>query len=49
MIVDPMGVIVASLGERVGMATATVSLERIAEVRMKNPALELRRFGVTAR
>ncbi|MFA3896049.1 carbon-nitrogen hydrolase family protein [Rhodococcus qingshengii] len=49
MIVDPMGVIVASLGERVGIATATVSLERIAEVRTKNPALELRRFGITAR
>ncbi|AOW94354.1 hydrolase [Rhodococcus sp. WMMA185] len=46
MIVDPMGVILASLGERVGTAVATVCAERIAEVREKNPALALRRFTV---
>jgi predicted amidohydrolase len=48
MIVDPMGVVIASLGERVGIAIGTVSPERIAEVRAKNPALSLRRFGVVA-
>ncbi|MDH6286656.1 carbon-nitrogen hydrolase family protein [Rhodococcus sp. NM-2] len=48
MIVDPMGVVIASLGERVGTAIGTVSPERIAEVRAKNPALSLRRFGVVA-
>ncbi|MBB5850393.1 carbon-nitrogen hydrolase family protein [Amycolatopsis umgeniensis] len=49
MIVDPMGVVVASLGERTGTATGEVSAERISEVRAKNPALELRRFAVTPR
>ncbi|MEV0945761.1 carbon-nitrogen hydrolase family protein [Rhodococcus sp. NPDC049939] len=49
MIVDPMGVILASLGERVGTAVAAVDAERIAEVREMNPALELRRFTVTER
>ncbi|KAF0960733.1 carbon-nitrogen hydrolase family protein [Rhodococcus sp. T7] len=49
MIVDPMGVVIASLGERTGTAIGTVSAERIAEVRAKNPALSLRRFGVIAK
>ena len=47
MIVDPMGVTLASLGERVGTAVAEVSAERITEVREKNPALALRRFTVS--
>ncbi|MFI0349507.1 carbon-nitrogen hydrolase family protein [Actinomadura sp. 9N407] len=47
MIVDPMGVTVASLGEGTGIATGEISPERIAEVRKKNPALDLRRFTVT--
>lgn len=46
MIVDPMGVVVASLGESTGTAAGEVSAERIAEVRKKNPALQLRRFTV---
>jgi deaminated glutathione amidase len=44
MIIDPMGVVLAALGERTGTASATISADRIAEVRKKNPALELRRF-----
>ncbi|MEN0135955.1 MAG: carbon-nitrogen hydrolase family protein [Rhodococcus sp. (in: high G+C Gram-positive bacteria)] len=48
LIVDPMGVVIASLGERVGTAFGTLSPDRIAEVRAKNPALTLRRFGVVA-
>lgn len=47
MIVDPMGVVLASVGERTGTATGELSAERLAEVRAKNPALELRRFAVT--
>ncbi|MFF0815485.1 carbon-nitrogen hydrolase family protein [Rhodococcus sp. NPDC003318] len=49
MIVDPMGVVLASLGEQVGTARAEASPARIAEVRAKNPALTLRRFGVVER
>ncbi|WP_245672888.1 carbon-nitrogen hydrolase family protein [Aldersonia kunmingensis] len=44
MIVDPMGVVLANLGERTGTANATISSQRVAEVRLRNPALELRRF-----
>lgn len=47
MIVDPMGVVLASLGEQVGTAQARLTSKRIAEVRVKNPALALRRFTVT--
>ena len=44
MIVDPMGIVMTSLGERTATASASLSADRIAEVRKKNPALELRRF-----
>ncbi|MFI0406894.1 carbon-nitrogen hydrolase family protein [Actinomadura sp. 3N508] len=47
MIVDPMGVVTAGLGEGTGVASAEVSPERVAAVREKNPALSLRRFAVT--
>ncbi|SEO85387.1 carbon-nitrogen hydrolase family protein [Amycolatopsis saalfeldensis] len=49
LVVDPMGVVVASLGEQTGTAVADVTAARIAEVRAKNPALELRRFTVVER
>lgn len=49
MIVDPMGVQLATVGENTDVALAWVSPARIAEVRAVNPALELRRFGVTPR
>lgn len=45
LIVDPMGVPLAQLGEAEGVAAASVSPERVAEVRRVNPALALRRFG----
>lgn len=48
-IVDPMGVVTASLGEETGVAVADISVERLAEVRTKNPALKLRRFTITLR
>jgi predicted amidohydrolase len=46
MIVDPMGVVVAALGEEEGLATATLDTSRITRVREKNPAIRLRRFSV---
>ncbi|WP_396919060.1 carbon-nitrogen hydrolase family protein [Mycolicibacterium sp.] len=46
MIVDPMGVVVAALGEEEGCATAQLDHARIERVRAKNPALALRRFSV---
>lgn len=49
MIVDPMGVEVATIGEATDVALAWVSRERIDAVRRVNPALDLRRFRVTPR
>jgi predicted amidohydrolase len=46
MIVDPMGVEIATIGEREDVAVATISLARVEQVRALNPALALRRFGV---
>lgn len=46
MIIDPMGVVVASAGETPGIAATTISNERIDAVRRKNPSLSNRRFGV---
>ena len=47
MIVDPMGVELATIGEATDVAVAWVSRERIAAVRRVNPALALRRFRVS--
>ncbi|GAA3872023.1 carbon-nitrogen hydrolase family protein [Leifsonia kafniensis] len=49
MIVDPMGVELATVGEITDIAIAWVSAERIAAVRTINPALALRRFAVVPR
>jgi len=49
MIVDPMGVELATIGEQEDVAVAWLSAERIAAVRRLNPALALRRFAVTER
>jgi deaminated glutathione amidase len=46
MIVDPMGVEVATIGENTDVALAWISPARLAEVREINPALALRRFRV---
>ncbi|GAA4978318.1 carbon-nitrogen hydrolase family protein [Actinopolymorpha pittospori] len=46
MLVDPMGVVVTSLGEQVGVAVGEISAERVAEVRTRNPTLKHRRFAV---
>lgn len=48
MIVDPMGVEIATIGDDASaVAVAWLSAKRIADVRKVNPALKLRRFGVT--
>lgn len=46
MIVDPMGVVIASAPETVAVISAEVSKERIAQVREKNPSLANRRYRV---
>lgn len=43
MIVDPMGVTLASLGEQPGLASAVLEGHRITEVRRRNPSLANRR------
>jgi predicted amidohydrolase len=48
LIVDPMGVTLASAGESAGVvATATIGLERLNSVRQTNPSLKNRRFDVS--
>ena len=46
LIVDPMGVELAALGEAADVAVAWIDPARIESVRAKNPALRMRRFGV---
>ena len=49
LVVDPMGVVVAALGDRPGVAIAEVGAERLAEVRARLPSLQHRRFSVELR
>ena len=49
MIVDPMGVAMAALGEREDVGVAFPTAARLAEVRRLNPAVRLRRFQVVPR
>jgi predicted amidohydrolase len=44
LVVDPMGVAVARLGDETGLITADLSPERVREVRERNPSLANRRF-----
>jgi len=46
LIIDPMGVVLAEVGEDVGIAIGECTSERVAAVRTRNPALEHRRIGV---
>jgi predicted amidohydrolase len=48
LVVDPMGVTIASLAENEDVAVAWIDRARIDEVRRVNPALALRRFGTRA-
>ena len=47
MVLDPMGVELATIGEAQDVAIAWPDPLRIVEIRRTNPALALRRFGVT--
>ncbi|MFF0491716.1 carbon-nitrogen hydrolase family protein [Nocardia sp. NPDC004068] len=47
MIVDPMGAVLAELGEADGIATARVDLDHLEQVRTTNPSLSLRRFTIS--
>jgi predicted amidohydrolase len=47
MIVDPMGVEIATVGEVSDVAVAVISASRVDSVRTLNPALALRRFAIT--
>lgn len=46
MVVDPMGVAMAELGETSDVAVGWISPSRVCEVRALNPALALRRYRV---
>jgi predicted amidohydrolase len=48
-IVDPMGVVVAQVGEAAGVAIADASPDRLTQVRQKLPSLGHRRFDVVPR
>ena len=47
-IIDPMGIALSALGEAEGVGVAELTAERLSNVRAVNPALELRRFKVSA-
>ena len=49
LVIDPMGVEIATIGEAVDVALAWVTPERVVATRVTNPALALRRFDVSAR
>jgi predicted amidohydrolase len=49
LVVDPLGVVVAALGDRPGVAVAEIGAERLAEVRASVPSLQHRRFTVQLR
>jgi predicted amidohydrolase len=44
MVIDPMGVAVAALGDEEGVVTAELDAGRISEVRTRNPSLANRRL-----
>ncbi len=44
MVVDPLGVPLAGLGDEAAVATADVSTDRLAETRRRNPSLDNRRL-----
>lgn len=49
MIVDPLGTVIAGAGERPGLASAEISLERLEQVRARVPVLANRRYTVVPR
>ena len=49
LVVDPMGVVIAAIGDEQDVAVAFPTRARIDAVRAVNPALDLRRFGIAPR
>ncbi|MCM3656229.1 carbon-nitrogen hydrolase family protein [Agromyces mediolanus] len=49
LVVDPMGIELAGLGEEAGVAVAWLERDRLDRVRRVNPALALRRYRVVPR
>jgi deaminated glutathione amidase len=49
VIVDPLGIVIAGLGEGEGMTLGDISQERLAHARARLPLVEQRRAGVEAR
>lgn len=49
MVVDPMGLVIASAYERPEVALATINAQRVRDVRVTNPSLTNRRFDVVPR
>lgn len=47
MVLDPMGVELVTIGESTDVAIALPTRQRMDEVRLTNPALKLRRYGVS--
>lgn len=47
MIIDPMGVELVTIGETTDVGLAWITSARLHQVRAVNPALDLRRFGVS--
>lgn len=48
-VIDPQGIAVAAVGELDGHAVAEISVERLADVRKRNPSLQNRRYTVVPR
>lgn len=48
LLVDPMGIVLAELGEQPGLAVADFTRERLDAVRSRNPALEHRRLAISS-
>ena len=48
LMVDPMGIVLAELGEQPTMAVADFTRERLEAVRIRNPALEHRRLTISS-
>ncbi|HEX2176052.1 MAG TPA: carbon-nitrogen hydrolase family protein [Nocardioidaceae bacterium] len=46
-VIDPMGIVLSSLGDEEGIASATLASGALFGTRQKNPALAHRRFAVT--
>jgi predicted amidohydrolase len=46
MVVDPMGIILAAIGDEEGLVVADVDAERLSAARSRNPSLANRRLGL---